>query len=172
MIMDFFELAEKRYSVRKFSKAPVEKETMDKILEAGRIAPTAKNFQPQQIFVVQSAEGLEKLNKCTPCIYGAPAALIVCYDKNKSWKRPHDGKDHGDIDASVVCAHMLFAAHELGLGTTWVCYYDPAAVVREFDLPDNLVPSSILPLGYPAADATPAAFHFERQPISQTVRFI
>lgn len=170
--MSFYELAEKRYSVRKFSDKPVEKEKMDMILQAGRIAPTAKNFQPQQIFVVQSKDGMEKLNRCTPCIYGAPAALLICYDKDKSWKRPHDKKDHGDIDASIVCAHMMFEAHELGLGTTWVCHYDPAAVVREFSLPENIVPSSILPLGYPAADAEPAPFHGDRKPLDETVKYI
>jgi len=170
--MSFTDLIEKRYSVRKFSDAPVEREKLDKILQAGRLAPTAKNFQPQRIFVVQSAEGLEKLSKCSPCIYGAPVALVVCYDKNKSWVRPHDKKDHGDIDASIVCAHMMYAAQELGLGSVWVCYFDPDAVTRALNLPENLIPSSILPIGYPAADAEPAPMHFERQPLAETVKFV
>ena len=145
--MTFLELAEKRYSVRKFSDQPVEQVKLDAILRAGRISPTACNNQPQSVLVLRSGEALEKLKKCTRCHFNAPLALIVCYDKNISWKRPQDGKDHGDIDASIVCASMMYEAHELGLGSTWVCYFDPEAVVREFSLPENLVPSTILPLG-------------------------
>lgn len=170
--MDFLELAKNRYSVRQFSEAAVEKEKLDLILEAGRIAPTACNNQPQSILVLQSPEAIEKLKKCTPCHFGAPAALLICYDKNTSWKRPHDAKDHGDIDASVVCASMMYEASALGLGTTWVCYFDPAAVIREFSLPDNLVPSSILPLGYPAPDAVPAPLHGQRKPLGETVKYL
>ncbi len=170
--MTFLELATARYSVRQFSNAPVEKEMLDKILEAGRIAPTACNNQPQRILVLQSREALDKLKNCTPCHFDAPMALIVCYDKTASWKRPFDQKDHGDFDASIICASMVFAAAELGLGTTWVCYFDPDAVIREFALPGNIVPSSILPLGYPADNAVPAPLHTQRKPIGETVRII
>ena len=96
-------------------------------------------------------------------------AILICYDKNTSWKRSYDKKDHGDIDASIVCASMMFEAAELGLGTSWVCNFDPEAVKREFSLPGNIVPSSILPLGYPADDAKPAPLHEQRKPISDTV---
>ncbi len=170
--MSFLDLAMNRYSVRKFSKAPVEKEKLDMILEAGRIAPTACNNQPQSILVLQSPEAMAKLKKCTPCHLEAPMAILICYDKDTSWKRPFDSKDHGEIDASIVCASMMFEAAELGLGTTWVCYFDPEAVAREFSLPDNLVPSSLLPLGYAADNAAPAPLHAQRKPIEDTVRII
>ncbi|SHI12829.1 Nitroreductase [Sporobacter termitidis DSM 10068] len=170
--MNFLELAEKRYSVRKFSNTPVEREKLDMILQAGRLAPTAHNNQPQSILVLQSREALEKLKGCTRFHFDAPAALIVCSDQSLSWKRPYDNKDHGDIDASIVCAHMMLAAADLGLGTTWVCHYDPDAVIREFSLPENIVPSSILPLGYPADDAAPSARHADRKPLAGTVKFI
>lgn len=167
--MTFLELAQKRYSVRKFSNKPVEREKLDKILEAGRVAPTACNNQPQSILVLQSAQALEKLKKCTPCHFDAPTALIVCYDNTTSWKRHFDKKDHGDIDASIVCAHMMFEAVEMGLGATWVCHFDPQAVIREFSLPENIVPSSILPLGYAAEDAEPAPLHAQRKSLGETV---
>ena len=170
--MTFSELAEKRYSVRQFKDAPVEQEKLEAILNAGRLAPTACNLQPQIIYVVRSKEGIKKLNRCSRCIYGAPAAFIVCYDKNVSWKRPFDNKDHGDVDASIVTTHMMLEAEERGLGSVWVGYFDPAAVSKEFALPDNLVPSSILPVGYRADGVKPNVQHGDRKPLSETVRYV
>jgi len=67
---------------------------------------------------------------------------------------------------------MVFEAADLGLGTTWVCHFDPEAVVREFSLPENIIPSSILPLGYAAEDAVPAPMHAQRNPIGESVKYI
>ncbi len=67
---------------------------------------------------------------------------------------------------------MMFEAAELGLGTTWVCYFDPEAIVREFSLPENIVPSSLLPLGYAAGNAAPAPLHTQRKPVGDTVSII
>ncbi len=170
--MTFLELAANRYSLRRFSSKPVEQEVLDMVLEAGRRAPTACNNQPQSILVLQSPDALEKLKKCTPCHFDAPMALLICYDKNRSWTRPFDSKNHGDIDASIVCAHMMLEAAELGLGSTWVCYYDPEAIIREFALPENIIPSSLLPLGYAADGAEPAPMHAQRKPLNDIVRFI
>jgi nitroreductase len=118
--MEFEELARNRYSLRKFSPKPVEKEKLDLILEAGRLAPTACNYQPQRILVIKSEEALAKLKKCTPYVFDAPTALLVCYDGKVSWKRGYDGKESGDIDASIVGTHLMMEAAQLGLGTTWV----------------------------------------------------
>lgn len=170
--MEFLKLAEERCSIRSFSPTPVEQEKLDAVLKAGRLAPTACNNQPQRILVLKSPEAMEKLKKCTPCDFGAPCALIVCYDTAKCWVRPFDSKSHGDIDASIVCTQMMLEATEQGLGSTWVCYFDPAAVVREFQLPESIIPSSILPLGYAAQDAKPAHLHYERQPLEATVQVL
>lgn len=170
--MTFTELAEKRYSVRKFDSRPVEEDKLERVLLAGRAAPTAKNLQPQHILVVRSAEALAKLNKCSPCIYGAPSALVVCYDKNIGWVRTRDDKNHAEIDVTIVATHMMLQAEELGLGTVWVGVFDPEDLRREFDLPEHLVPSAVLPLGYPAPDAMPAPMHGTRKPLSETVRYV
>lgn len=77
--MSFMELAEARYSVRKFTDKPVEKEKLDAILRAGQIAPTAGNYQAQRVYVVQSSEGMETLRTLTKCHYGASTVLIVGY---------------------------------------------------------------------------------------------
>lgn len=169
--MDFLSLAGKRYSVRKFADKPVEKEKLDKILEAGRIAPTACNNQPQKIIVINDKAALEKIKKCTRYGFGAPVVLIICYDKEESWKRSSDGTDMGDVDAAIVTTHLMLEAAGLGLGSTWVGSFDPAAACREFALPDNIIPVAFLPVGYPADDAAPSGNHASRKPIGETVSY-
>lgn len=169
--MDFLELAKERYSVRKFSDKKVEREKLDAILEAGRCAPTAVNYQPQRVLVLESPEALEKLKGCTPYHFHAPLALLVCYDREASWKRSFDNCDMGAVDAAIVTMQMMLEAASLGLGTTWVGYFDPAEVRKAYELPDYLIPVAILPVGYPAADAAPAPFHEKRLAREETVFF-
>lgn len=145
--MDFLSLAKKRYSVRAYTGKKVEKEKLDAILEAAHVAPTGGNCQPQHLIVVQSDKGLAKIKKAAN-IYGAPLAIIVCSDVEKTWTRPFDGKKLTDIDASIVTDHMMMEATDLGLGSVWVCYFKPDVIKAEFKLPDNLEPINILVLGY------------------------
>ena len=77
---DFKALATERYSVRKFETKPVEKEKVDSILAVARLAPTAHNYQPQRLLVLNSDESLNKLKDCTNGHFNAPLAIIVCYD--------------------------------------------------------------------------------------------
>lgn len=114
--MDFLSLAKKRYACRKYAPAKVEQEKLDIILEAGRVAPTGANRQPQRLIVVRSQEGMERLARCTRD-FGAPCAVIVCADTGEAWTRKYDGKAIGDIDASIVTDHMMLAAASLGLDT-------------------------------------------------------
>lgn len=146
-MMNFIEIAKKRYSVRNYSGKKVEKEKLDKILQAAHVAPTAANLQPVHLIAVESKEGLKKISKGAN-IYNAPLAIIVCADHNKAWVRPFDQKQTGDIDAAILTDHMMLEATELGLGTVWVCYFQPDVIRKEFDLPDNLEPINILVIGY------------------------
>ena len=118
-MMNFIEIAKKRYSVRNYSSKKVEKEKLDKILQAAHVAPTAANLQPVHLIAVESKEGLEKISKGAN-IYNAPLAIIVCADHNKAWVRPFDQKQTGDIDAAILTDHMMLEATELGLGTVSV----------------------------------------------------
>jgi nitroreductase len=167
----FLQLAAQRYSVRKFSDRKVEREVMDRILEAGKLAPTACNLQPQRILVLQSDEQLATLKKCTGSHYNAPAALLVCYDRTKCWTREYDGKSSGDIDASIVTTHMMLEAWEQGVGSTWVMHFIPEAVREEFALPDELEPTAILVLGYPEEDAAPSPRHAQFRPLEELVTY-
>ena len=155
----FQELSKTRYSVRSFKPQPIEPEKLAELLEVGRIAPTAHNNQPQRIKVITDTDDLTKVDQCTPCRFDAPAALLVCYDKNVCWKRGFDGAGSGEVDASIVTTHLMLAAHDMGLGTCWVMHFDPVKTVELFELPKNIVPVAFLPIGYPADDATPAEGH-------------
>jgi nitroreductase len=169
--MEFMELAKRRYSVRKYENRPVEQAKIDLILEAGRIAPTAANRQPQRVLVIRSAGGLEKLKKGAS-VYGAPLVFIVCADHSASWKRDNDGMDAAQIDASIITTHMMLEATNLGLGSLWVCYFKPDAVKAAFNIPDGVEPVNILCTGYAAGEAkSPDRFATERKPLADTVRF-
>ena len=169
--MDFKELAEKRYSVRSYRETPVEPEKVRLIMRAASLAPTAKNCQPLKILVIQGEEAREKLKKCTVCHYGAPLAFIVFYDRNQCYGRSFDGKISGDVDASIVTTHMMLQAADAGLGSCWVLNFDPSAVMKEFEVPENLVPSSILIAGYASDSAAPSPRHSQSKPDCELFAF-
>ena len=167
--MNFLELAKKRFSVRHFEAKKVEEEKLLQILEAGRVTPTAANHQPQRLIVVRGDAGLAKLKKAAN-IYDAPLAVIVCADRDEAWKRPFDGKDTVDIDASIVTDHMMMEATELGLGTVWICYFKPDVLKKEFNIPNHTEPVNILAIGYPKGEiASPDRHDKDRKPLKETV---
>lgn len=157
--MEFLELAKKRFSTREFKNDEIQEDKIKKILEAAKVAPSACNNQPVKVFVLKSNEAKEKIKKCTTCHFNAPLIMLVCYDKNICWKSAFNGKESGDIDASIVTCHMMLEAFDLGIGSTWVMYFDPKKVIEEFNLNDNLVPVALLPMGYPSDNALPSDRH-------------
>lgn len=169
--MNFTELATERYSVRKFTDKLVEKEQIEKILDAGRVAPTGCNYQPQRILVINSKETLEKLKDCTRCHFDAPCAMLVCFNKDECWTRPYDGNQSGIVDASIVTTHMMLKAWELGIGSTWVMHFNPAKMREAFGIPENIEPVALLVMGYPAPDAVPNERHTAYRPKEETVFF-
>lgn len=169
--MEFLELAKKRASVRSYQAKPVEEEKLNKILEAARVAPSAKNQQPWRLIVVRSAEGYQKLSKAANT-YGAPVAVIVCADRNSAWIRPFDGKSSADIDASIATDHMMLQAEELGLGSVWIGYFDPSVLRAEFQIPANWEPVNILAIGYSAQNAADPERHATmRLPLKDFVQY-
>lgn len=169
--MNFLELAKKRYSVRNYSAKKVEPEKLEQILLAAHVAPTAANLQPVRLLVVQSEEGLEKIGKGAN-IYGAPLAILVCADHSKAWVRPFDQKQSCDIDAAILTDHMMLEATELGLGSVWVCYFQPDVIRAEFSLPDTLEPINILTIGYANEEAPSAERHAQtRIPLDELVSY-
>ena len=170
--MDFAKLSAERYSLRKFSDQKVEREKLDLILEAGRNAPTAHNNQPQRIFVIQTPEALEKADACTSMHFHAPMTLVVAYDPEAAWKREHDGKNHGEIDASIAIAQMMLQAADLGLGSTYVGVFEPEKLLEAFPEMAGLCPIAMLPMGYPAENARPSKLHTMRKSLEELVKYL
>ncbi|MDD3416688.1 MAG: nitroreductase [Clostridia bacterium] len=172
--MDFLELAKDRYSVRKFSDQKIEQEKLDKILEAGNVAPTAVNYQPQRIYAIQSAEALEKVNTLCPCIYGAQTVLLIAYDDNADWNNPkQEGIHSGEQDVSIVATHMMLEAWNIGIASCWVNLFPNDELAEAFHLPKNEKAVLLMPLGYAAEDAEPIEkWHNGYKQISETVTYL
>jgi len=166
--MDFIELAKQRYSCRNYKDIPVEEEKILKVLEAGRIAPSAANRQPWIFYVVSNAE--KKINICSAYkrdwIKTAPVLLIICGDHSGSWKRS-DGKDHCDIDIAIAVDHITLQATESGLATCWICNFDAVLCSEILKLPAHIEPMVILSLGYPADSVNPGRHDIQRKPAGE-----
>lgn len=154
--MSFMELVEKRSSVRKYSDRPVEKETILKVLEAARLAPSAVNYQPWHFIVVTDSELKTALDETYPRNWfkGAPVLIVACGDHQQSWKR-QDGKDHCDVDVAIAMEHMALAACDLGLGSCWVCAFDSQRAHGLLQLPEHMEVVALLPMGYPRSEEVP-----------------
>lgn len=170
--MEFNQLARDRYSCKNFGERKVDKAQLTTILEAGRLAPTAKNLQEQHVYVVQSEEGLAKIDQCTPCRYGAPTCLVVAFDSRNVFTYPGGKRDSGIEDASIVGTHMMLAAAAEGVDSCWVNFFDPEKLAKELGLPENEEILMILDLGYAAEGTKPLANHDSRKSLSETVSYL
>ena len=167
--MEFSQLIKARYSCKNYSNKPVGNEVLEEILNAGRLAPTAKNLQEQKIYVLTKDEDLALVDELTPCRYGAPCVLLVAYDKNNVFTYPGETRDSGIEDASIVATHLCLAATNAGVDNCWLNYFDPDKVKEAFGLPENEEVLMLLDLGYATEGTSPLAPHFKRKPLEETV---
>lgn len=166
--MEYFELIEKRHSVRSYKSDPVEKDKLDKILDAAGMAPTAKNLQDFKIIVISTKGKEAKLRKIydRDFFVEAPYVLCVCSVTEKNWIR-RDGKNFGDVDASIIMDHIILAATDQGLGTCWIGAFDAEAAKNELELDHTLEPIVFTPVGY---ERTPA-YKKVRKPLTELVEY-
>jgi nitroreductase len=169
--MDFLQLAKSRYSSRKYKKMSVEDDKLNYVLEAGRVAPSAVNYQPV-FFVVVRGENLINVRECyqREWFKTAPMCIVVCSDHSKSWKRG-DGKDSADIDVAIATDHITLAATSIGLATCWVCNFNKPKLAEVLNLPDHIEPVVILPIGYPEDAADVERHANKRKPMNEIVVF-
>jgi len=168
--MKFIELAKQRVSIRSYKAKPVSKAMLTEILEAGRLAPTACNYQPFRFIVVQGKENLAALAEGYPAPWfaEAPVVIAICTQPSTAWKRTkHDNKNFVDIDGAIAADHMTLAATDLGLGTCWVGAFNPKIIRKALGLPNNLVPLVLLTLGHPNEEGRKK----DRKPMEKLVRW-
>ena len=160
----FIELAKARYSCRTYDARPVEQEKLDLILEAGRVAPSAVNFQPWHLYVIRDKESLKQIHEAyhREWFRTAPCVLVVAGDH---------GKDHTDVDVAIATDHMSLQATELGLATCWICNFDVTRAREVLDLPEHMEPVVFLPLGYPLDETDPNRHAEKRKPLSELVTY-
>lgn len=168
--MEFSKIIRDRTAVRKFKGNQIKKEQLDNILEAGRVAPTAKNNQPQKIYVVQNENGIDIIDKVSPCRYNAPTVLIVCSNKELAYKKG-DYSTY-EMDACIVATHMMLAATNEGLGSIWIELFDKEKLKKELDLDTSIEPICLIPIGYVADDYTGNPMHNIRKNIDEIVEYI
>ena len=170
--MEFKEVVKNRYSCKKYSARKLEAAKLEAILEAGRLAPTAKNLQEQHVYVVQSEEMLTKIDGVTPCRYGAPTVLVVAFDKSNVFTYPGGKRDSGVEDATIVATHMILAAADEGVDSCWINFFDPDKMAEAIGLPENEEILMLLDLGYAAEGAGPLPNHGSRKPLAETVSYL
>ena len=170
--MEFMDVVKERYSCKKYSEKMVDKDIINNILEAGRLAPTAKNLQEQKVYVLQSEEALAAVDKVTPCRYGARTVLAVAYDKNNVYTYPDGKRESGLEDATIIATHMILAAANFGVDSCWINNFKPDELIKELHLPENEDILMLMDLGYAAEEGKPLPNHFNRKPLEETVRWM
>ena len=171
--MNFLEIAKERYSSRKYQNKKIEKEKLLKVLEAGRVAPSAVNFQPWHFIVIQDEGNKQEICKAykRDWIKKAPAIIIACGEAQKAWTRKEDDKNHCDIDIAITIDHMTLQATELGLATCWVCNFEVEKAKEILNLPEGIEPIVMLPIGYPEDSTNPNRHNEKRKPLTEIVHW-
>lgn len=169
--MEYQEVVKKRFSCKSFDGRKADRESLNKILEAGRLAPTAKNLQEQRIYVLESSEALAKIDAATPCRYNAGTVLVVAYDVGNVFTYPGGKRNSGVEDAAIVATHMILAACDAGVDSCWVNFFDPDLLASALNLPQNEEILMIMDLGYAAEGAGPLGNHEKRRPLEETVSY-
>lgn len=166
----FREIAKERYSCRSYSSKEVDNHIISEVLESARIAPSAKNLQPWRFVVATEIELREKLSGCYSASWlkAAPVIIVACGDQSASWKRS-DGKDHCDIDLAIAIDHITLAATDLGLATCWICKFDVMKCAQVLNLPSNIYPVALIPLGYSAEKGNYSERHLIRKDLSEII---
>ena len=166
----FMRILQSRYSCHSFSSYPVSESKLNMILEAGRLAPSAKNLQPTRIWVVRSEEALARLRTVHSC-YGAPMVLIVGCRNEEAWTRESDGVNAAKTDAAIVLTHLMLTATDAGLANMWIWDFDPRKVREALpELKEHGV-YGLLAIGHPAAgEGRPTELHTVRKPLEELVR--
>lgn len=171
--MEFDVLIKERYSVRKYAEKLIEPEKLQAVLEAGMLAPTGVNAQPQRIYVLSSEEAIAKIRSLTKMAFNAPTVLLITLCKDEQWVNPlEEGYAAGVQDVSIVASHMMLKAADIGLGTCWVNYFAPSKVKEAFSVPENEEVILLMPIGYPAENSHPSSKHLASKRVEDVITYL
>jgi nitroreductase len=166
--MDFYKVVEQRRSIRAYRKDAVEEEKLERVLNAARLAPSAANRQPAHFYVIRGEALRAKMLEA----YGqqwfvdAPVIICACARSSEAWVRG-DGKSYADVDVTIAMDHLILAATAEGLGTCWIGAFRPDKLRAVLNLPKDLEPVALTPLGYPAAAPKPT----QRKSLDEIVEY-
>jgi len=149
--MDFYNLIENRESIRDYdSSKKIPDEVLNRILNAGRIAPSASNRQPWTFILVSSEDKLSEVRDCYPREWfkQAPYVLVAIGHNSKSWVRSYDGYNSIETDLTIAMDHLILAAENEGVGTCWIIAYDYDILAKAIELKEDETIYCITPLGY------------------------
>ena len=170
--MEFKEVIKNRYSCKKYADRQVESDKLTAILNAGRLAPTAKNLQEQHVYVIQAPDMLAKIDTITPCRYGAPTVLVVAFDSKNVFTYPGGKRDSGVEDATIVATHMILAATDEGVDSCWINFLDPEKLAETLGLPEDEEVLMVMDLGYAVEGTGPLPNHSNRKRLDETVTYM
>lgn len=165
--MEFDNVIRTRHATRKFKSERIERKKLNSILEAGRLAPTAKNNQPIKIYVVEN--NLDKIDKASPCRYNAPTVLLICGDREHAFQK--GSHSTYEMDACIVATHMMLEATNLGVANIWVEMFDEKVLREEFTIPDDFIPICLIPIGYEEENAPASPNHLKRKELKEIVEY-
>jgi nitroreductase len=172
--MEFYNLISSRESVRNYDPyQPVPVEILERILDAGRLAPSACNIQPYKFLVISSPEKLEKVRACynREWFKEAPHILIIIGLQDQAWKRSYDGYNSVETDVAIALTHIILAAENEGVGTCWIAAYNPVILREALNLNENQLIFGITPLGYPKPGFIKAP-NKKRKPLGDIVELL
>lgn len=172
--MTIDEIMKERFSVRSFSNKAIEQEKLNEIIKMTRLAPTACNLQPQKIYVIKSDEYKEKIKSVCRMTFNAPIILLFCCDMDIVWKnKKEENYNTAEMDLSVVGTYAMLKAWDLGIGSCWVRAFKQDDIKNVLNLPENIKPISMMPIGYMAEDCEPNKnLHFSRKCIEEIIEYL
>lgn len=148
--MKLFEAIKKRYSCRSYLDKPIEKDKLEKIIEAARLAPSAKNFQDWRfVFVTDPAKKEQLAHAANGQMFLAKASVIIVACSNKDYVMSC-GQASGPIDVAIAMEHIALTATSLGLATCWIGAFNPDKVKPVVQIPKDIEIIELMALGYPA----------------------
>ncbi len=171
VIMEFYEVIRRRRSVRAYQPDPIPEETLNRILEAGRLAPSAKNLQPWRFLVIRDRRLISELipaMRNQKFIAEAPILIGVVAKEKIAWGRMGGYWSSYPVDCAIALEHIILAATAEGLGTCWIGAYEEKEVRRILNIPEDEKPIAFTPLGYPNESPEERT----RKPLSEIVQYL